>query len=84
MTTRPDYGRQIAAARAVLRLSMDGLAKHAGLHRQSIFYNERRGRLPRYAHAADRVAEALAPMGVTFETRPDGFAVIYRETGEPA
>lgn len=78
MTTRPDHGRQIAAARAVLQLTMDGMAKAAGLHRQSINYNEHRGRLPRYAHAADRVAEALEPMGVTFETRGDGFAVIYR------
>jgi hypothetical protein len=57
---------------------MDDLAQASGLHKQSIFYNEKRGRLPRYAHAADRIADALAPMGCTFETRPDGFAVVFR------
>jgi transcriptional regulator with XRE-family HTH domain len=81
--TQPEHGRQIAAVRAVLRLRMDDLASAAGLHRQSILYNERKEHLPRYGgYAAERIAEALAPLGVTFETRDDAFAVVFRPAAE--
>ena len=80
MTARPDHGRQIAAARAILRLTLDDLAKLSGLHKQSIVYNERKGRFPRHAHAAKRMGEALEPLGVSFETRKDGYAVVFKDT----
>ena len=78
MTTRPDHGRQIAAARAALRLSLDDTARIAGLHRNSVINAERRDELPRYSHAGDSIAEALEPMGVTFETRSGEYAVVFR------
>ena len=75
-TTRPDHGRQIAAARAALKLSLDQTAKAAGLHRNSVVNAERREQLPRWSYAGDKIATAMEALGVTFETRPDGFAVV--------
>jgi hypothetical protein len=42
-------------------MTLADFGKAAGLHRQSIVYNEKRDRLPRHAHAAERIGEALAP-----------------------
>jgi len=75
---RPDHGRQIAAARAVLRMSTKDLAAASGLHEKSVSYNERKRLLPRYAHAADSIGKALTGLGVSFETRAGGgFAVVF-------
>jgi len=79
---RPDHGRQIAAARALLRMSQADAAKAAGLHAQALVYNERRGCLPRFSYAGDKIANALEPLGVRFETRPDGYAVVFTAPGE--
>jgi transcriptional regulator with XRE-family HTH domain len=76
--TRPDHGSQIAAARAALRLSLKETAKVAGLQRNSIVNAERRGRIPRFSYASTKIADALEPMGVTFETRQDTFVVVIR------
>jgi len=57
---------------------MKGLADLAGLHKQAIVYNERKNALPRYSHAGDKIATAVEPLGVTFETVGDRFAVVFR------
>jgi hypothetical protein len=48
------------------------------LHRNSVFNAERLGLIPRDSYAGKKIAEALDPLGVKFETRADEFVVILR------
>jgi DNA-binding XRE family transcriptional regulator len=81
LTSRPDHGRQIAAARAVLGLSMEDVAKAAGCCKQSVCNIENRGKLPRYnTRAAHDITELLERRGVTFETRTDGYAIVFTKS----
>jgi hypothetical protein len=57
---------------------MDDLAAKTGLHRQSIFNSEHVRELSPRSRSAERIGDAFGEMGVTFETRPDGFAVVFR------
>jgi len=77
MGARPDHGRQIAAARAILRMNAADLAAACGLHKQGVLYNENNGRLAPDAPGPEKIAKALDRMGVSFETRADGFAVVF-------
>ena len=59
---------------------MEGLAAKAGLHKQSVFNNERDRPVSRYA--GERIAQAFEEEGVTFETRADGrLAVVFETLG---
>jgi DNA-binding XRE family transcriptional regulator len=66
-------GRQIRAARAILGLSQDGLARASGVHRNTVNAIERSPENDWPSTAL--VAEALNERGVTFGVQ-DGRAVV--------
>ena len=67
--TRPRTGRQVAAARVLAGITQEQLAERAGLHVNSIRYMERQPRITT-GYSSQRVAEALADIGVVFFTLP--------------
>jgi transcriptional regulator with XRE-family HTH domain len=69
MRVRPQTGRQLAAARALVGITQEQLAKRAGLHVNSVRYLERQPRITT-GHSSELVAEALANEGVIFFTLP--------------
>ena len=69
MRVRPHTGRQLAAARVLAGITQEQLAERAGLHVNSIRYMERQRRITT-GFSSERVAEALADVGVLFFTLP--------------
>lgn len=67
--TRPHLGRQLAAARVLAGITQEQLAKQAGVHVNSVGYLERQQRVTT-GYSSERVAEALAEMGVVFFSVP--------------
>ena len=67
--TRPQTGRQLAAARALAGITQEQLAERAGLHVNSVRYKERQPRITT-GFSSERVANALAEAGVIFFTLP--------------
>jgi transcriptional regulator with XRE-family HTH domain len=66
-------GRQIKAARAILGLSQDALARACGVHRNTVTAIERSSENDWPSTA--RITEALNERGVTFDVQ-DGRAVV--------
>lgn len=64
-------GKQIRAARALLGLRREDLARHAGLHPNAVKYWEAREVPPgRPPHAIERITWALEAMGAETFTEP--------------
>lgn len=70
MVERPRSGRQVVAARALADLTQEALAEMAGLHVNSVRYVELQPRITT-GYSAERLANALASVGVEFLNHPD-------------
>jgi DNA-binding XRE family transcriptional regulator len=79
MSARPQHGIQILAARAALGMRRADLAQAAGLHPNSILRAEKQATIPRHSAAADRIGDAFAAYGVSFESSA-GKAIIALPT----
>jgi transcriptional regulator with XRE-family HTH domain len=64
MMKRDISGAQLRAARALLNLSMDDVARLAGVHKNTVFRLENDGQS--YSHAAASIVRALEEAGVEF------------------
>jgi transcriptional regulator with XRE-family HTH domain len=78
--TRPQSGRQLAAARMLAGITQEELASQAGLHVNSIRYLERQDYITT-GHSSQRVTEAMAALGVLFFSVPS-CGVRLRHNGE--
>jgi transcriptional regulator with XRE-family HTH domain len=66
---RPRSGRQLAAARILAGITQEELASQAGLHVNSIRYLEKQDSIST-GHSSERVADAMATIGVLFFNVP--------------
>ena len=67
--TPPHAGRQLAAARALLNMTQDELAKRAGLHVNSVYNLEQQEPITA-GYSRNAVAAVLSGLGVLFFTIP--------------
>ena len=70
-------GRQVKAARAILGMTLEEIARLAGLHRNSVHRLEHIGALPECSYAGSRLTAAVEPLGVAFTVQDGNPAVVF-------
>ena len=75
----PTDSRQVRAARAILGLSQEELARTAGVHRNTVYRAETKAPCQGFAEA---IGAALEPLGISFDAQ-DGSAFVMFRTDRP-
>jgi len=76
----PIDGRQVRAARAILGMTLEEIARLAGLNRNSVHRLEHIGALPEFSYAGSRLTAAMEPLGIAFSVQDGNPAVAFTPT----
>jgi len=68
-------GRQLKAGRILIKMSVNEMAKSAGLHRNSVMNVENTHLLPYHVYAAKRMESVLKDRGVKFSITNNSIGV---------